>query len=123
MFARGGTIVCAAVLALAVAGLVFGDTFRVQKPVDAHGEYDETHTFRGGERACVIVVGDHRPPSPMEIRVFDSKKRLVAETKADTDTACVIWYPPTTAAYRVEIHNLGEEYNALLIYYQGVVKR
>jgi hypothetical protein len=123
MIARGSLIVCTAVLLLISTGLGFGESLREARRVEAHSGYETTHTFRGGERACVIVVGDHKPPSPMEVRVFDAKKRLVAETRADTDTAAVIWYPPVTGNYRIEVRNHGDEYNAMMIYYQGTVKR
>jgi hypothetical protein len=111
-------------LALIVAaGSAFGTTLRQARRVGEFGVTQFTHTFKGGGRACVVAVGDHRPPSPAEIRVFDAKNVLVAEAHADTDTAAVIWYPPVTAEYRVEIRNLGGEYNDMMIYFQGAVKR
>ena len=108
---------------IVTAGASFASTLREARRVSEHGVKQITHTFRGGERACVIAVGDHRPPKPMEIRVFDARNVLVAEALADTDTAAAIWYPPESGEYRVEVTNLGGEYNDMMIYFQGAVKR
>jgi hypothetical protein len=121
--ARGGLIFGSAFLLLATAGIGIGQTVRDMRRIEAGRDYEVTHRFRGGERACVIMVGDHKPPSPMEVRVFDAKNKLVAVAKASIDTAAVIWYPPVTASYRVEVLNLGDEYNDMAIYFQGAVKR
>jgi hypothetical protein len=122
MFARLGVWVLGLAL-IAGAGSSLGTTLRQARRVGEFGAAQFTNTFTGGERACVIAIGDHRPPSPMEIRVFDAKNVLIAEAHADTDTGAVIWYPQVTAEYRIEIRNLGGEYNDMMIYFQGAVKR
>jgi hypothetical protein len=122
MVARAGAWLVGLAL-FAAAGSGFSTTLREARRVSEHGVIEITHTFMGGERACVVAVGDHRPPSPMEIRVFDAKNVLVAEANADTDTAAAIWYPPVTAEYRIEVRNLGGEYNDIMLYFQGAVKR
>jgi hypothetical protein len=94
-----------------------------QVRIGAGSSADTTKRFRGGERACVIVVGDHQPRSPTEVRVYDARKRLVSESKSNTDTVAVIWYPAETAEYRIEILNRGGEYNDMTLYYQGVDRR
>jgi hypothetical protein len=71
----------------------------------------------------VIVVGDHNPRSPTEVRVLDAKGRVVAESKSTNDTVAVIWYPPVTDLYHIEIRNLGEIYNEFAVYYQGAEKK
>src|SRR5689334_21569853 len=42
-------------------------------------EHKDLVKFRGGQRACVIVLGDHKPIVPVTIEVFDDKGRLVAQ--------------------------------------------
>src|SRR5438105_2175802 len=65
-------------------------------------------TFKGGERACVIVKGDRDPPVNLTISVFELKEdpgtkqlvqTLVARDDAGDDLCSVIWYPPRTAVY------------------------
>jgi hypothetical protein len=67
--------------------------------------------FRAGERACVIVRGDHKPVVDLSLAVFDEKGNLIGKDASGGDFVSVIWYPPRDAVYRVEIVNPGEEYN------------
>jgi hypothetical protein len=62
-----------------------------------------TSTFAGNERACVIVVGDHDPVMKLVVKVYDSQKKLVREDSGG-DVLAVIWYPPHTEEYTIEIH-------------------
>jgi len=110
-------------LVLASVGMGFGATRLEVWTVHPDSARETTLRFRGGERACVIVVGDHKPRSPTEVRVFDARGRLVAESKSPNDTAAVLWYPPVSAPYRVVIHNVGEIYNEMTVYFQGAEKR
>lgn len=65
--------------------------------------------FRGGERASVQVIGDHKSPATVSITVHDEKQNVVAEEKGRDnpvgDISAVIWYPPRDGEYRITIRN------------------
>jgi hypothetical protein len=86
---------------------------RQRIPEGARARIDKE--FRGGERACVIVKGDHDPVVDLELSVYDQKGNLVAEDKGGGDFVAVIWYPPRNAVYRIQIVNPGQAYNDLYI--------
>jgi hypothetical protein len=77
--------------------------------------------FRGGQRATVIVVGDHDPIVPVILEVYDDKGKLVARdepargsasAKAKGNDVCaVVWYPPRDSYYAIKIRNLGKDFN------------
>jgi hypothetical protein len=77
--------------------------------------------FKGGERACVIVMGDHKPVAPLILEIRDDKGNVVGKDepaagteKTDTpgnDLAAVIWYPPRDGYYSIIIMNPAPEYN------------
>ncbi len=77
--------------------------------------------FRGGRRACVIVVGDHKPIVPLVLEIHDEKGNLVARDEpakgvddpkaVGNDVCAAIWYPPRDGYYRITIRNSGEEFN------------
>ncbi len=67
--------------------------------------------FRAGERACVIVKGDHDPVVDLGLYVYDEKGELVTKDENGGDFVAVIWYPPRDAKYRVEIANPGQTFN------------
>jgi len=67
--------------------------------------------FRGGQRACVILIGDHDPPVPLSVRIYDEEKNLVVEDAPGLDYCAAIWYPPRDGAYYIELHNGGEQWN------------
>jgi hypothetical protein len=68
-----------------------------------------TVTFRGGERACVIVRGDHKPLVPLDVTVFDKDGAVVARDESERDFLAVFWVPPRTAEYRIVVRNKGKE--------------
>jgi hypothetical protein len=67
--------------------------------------------FKGNERACAILMGDHRPVVDLAIYVYDEKGTLVAKDDAGLDYCAAIWYPPRTATYTIVLENKGREYN------------
>ena len=81
----------------------------------------ETAKFKGGQRACVIVMGDHKPVVPVILEIRDEKGNLVgrdtpaagvSDPKAKGNDVCaVIWYPPRDGYYRITVKNAGAEYN------------
>src|SRR5262245_65892684 len=99
-------VLALAVLVLAVSssmgGLVGGsNSERVN--INAHDKKELVREFEGGRRACVIARGDHRPPAKMAIAVYDDSGKKVAEDPGAVDYVAVIWYPPRTGSYRIEI--------------------
>jgi len=71
--------------------------------------------FRGGQRACVIVRGDHEPIVNLVLSVYDAKDQLVAEDRGGGDYVAVIWYPPRDALYKIKVHNPGVDHNVCYI--------
>jgi len=76
-------------------------------------------TFKAGERACVIAIGDHRPTVPLHLKVVDAKGNLVCEDKNGGDYCAVTWYPPRDGVYEVSVAvpSIGGEadYNTLYV--------
>ena len=80
------------------------------KKVDVPAEGITTiKRFRGGERASVQVVGDHKMLAPLHLTIHDEKDKLIVEDKgAETpagDMVAVIWYPPRDGNYRISVKN------------------
>ncbi|MCS7044776.1 MAG: hypothetical protein NZO58_00315 [Gemmataceae bacterium] len=76
------------------------------------GEKEAVHilppiVFAGGQPARVVVRGDHNPVVPLEVRVYSEDGRLVASDRREYDLLAVMWTPPRTAEYRIEVHNLA----------------
>jgi YD repeat-containing protein len=67
--------------------------------------------FKGNERACVFLIGDHDPDMDLAIYIYDEKGNLVAKDDAGGDFCAAIWYPPHTAAYTIELESRGNVYN------------
>jgi len=74
--------------------------------------YEFRDTFRANQRACVIVEGDHKPPTNLTIKVFDAAGNQVASDSGG-DILAVMWYPPRTQDYVVSITGDGDQYNDL----------
>jgi hypothetical protein len=121
-----------AALVVSIAGLLaaghFGTAGPVGGPVGRYAKLEPGSTlrfaaqFKGGERACVIVKGDHDPPMDITITVFEIKEDPaskqqslvpVAKDNAGGDLCSVIWYPPRTAQYAVEISSHGSVWNKI----------
>ena len=74
------------------------------------GTHKLTRIFVAGQRACVIVIGDHKPVVDVEVKIYDSKKQLVAErrgTRPAQDFVAVMWYPPRQESYDIVINSYG----------------
>jgi hypothetical protein len=74
--------------------------------------------FKGGERACVIVEGDHEPVINLVLEVRDARGKVVARDSGGGDICAVIWYPPRTGAYTVWLENNQNEYNDVTLVVQ-----
>lgn len=85
-------------------------SFSDEKSLNSAQVWQKTKTFRAGERACVLVIGDYKTAAAnIEIYVFDRNNVLVASDKGSDalvgDFVCVIWYPPRDGEYRIEVRN------------------
>ena len=120
---------CAALAFLAMLAVV---PFGVGSPINgSYGDRNEidaepwrsTRTFHGGERACVLACGnrgnDGEIISHLHIKILDAAGNVVAEDNGAKGTAGdfvgVLWYPPRTAEYRIEIHNVDRRRNKVYI--------
>jgi hypothetical protein len=73
---------------------------------------------RGGARACVVAVGDHKPAVEMGIAVFDEAGKKITEDAGSgeaPDFVAVIWYPPRDGKYTVEVRSKGLEHNEVTV--------
>lgn len=69
--------------------------------------------FAAGETAAVYVSGDG--DTDLDLYVYDANGNLVCSDEDETDEMLCVWTPRRTQAYRVEITNLGDVYNAYAI--------
>jgi hypothetical protein len=84
----------------------------------APGVLPVSREFVAGQRACIIVIGDHNPVVDLEVKVYDLQGQLVAEdrgTESAPDFVAAMWYPPRQQTYRIEVRNYGAEYNEVSI--------
>lgn len=106
--------------ALTVAGPVDGQMSTHPNIDGASSEgptpFELSMTFRGGERACVGALGDHRPIVPLDVTVYDKDGKVVAQDRSDQDFVVAFWTPPRTATYRIVVRNHGVEYNKVYIF-------
>jgi hypothetical protein len=70
-------------------------------------------TFRGNQRACVLVEGDHKPEMNLKIVVTDPEGKVVAEDRGPGDFVSAFWYPPRTQQYVISISGDGKIVNYL----------
>ena len=108
-------------LALVVGGSLGAANLALSSPVDGSrsthervGEMSDrtlVERFRGGERACVIVRGDHKPVVNVEVHISDDKGRPITKDVGGGDLVAVTWYPPRDGNYTIRIVNHGKEYN------------
>ena len=66
-------------------------------------------TFRGGELAMVIVIGDG--DTDLDVYVYDNNSNLItSETDYSDDCVCS-WTPRWTGNFKIKIKNRGNVYN------------
>jgi hypothetical protein len=94
---------------------------RKRKVLEERGKVRFQCRFVGNERACVIVKGDHDPVMDLVVKVFDRQGKLIAQDNGG-DVLAVIWYPPRSEDYFIEINQdpadktaFKDGYNALYI--------
>jgi hypothetical protein len=116
---RRTACVVALCLALFPAGLGNGSPVggkrSLSHDIPEYSNFLLEETFRGGERACVIVKGDHKPVVDLKLVVYDQKDQVVVKDERGGDLVGVVWYPPRDAVYKIKIHNPGKEYNRCYI--------
>jgi hypothetical protein len=84
-----------------------------RRTVEAGKTYDFYDVFRGNQRACVIVEGDHRDQrGSLTLKVTDGTGNFVA-SDGGGDCLAVIWYPSKNQRYRISITNNGASANQL----------
>ena len=88
---------------------------KVRIGANSHMEFEDK--YEGGRRACVIAVGDHKPPVDISIAVYDDAKQLVTEV-SNVDFVAAIWYPPREGTYKVVVTNSGLEYNEMYLVFK-----
>ena len=74
--------------------------------------WSQTNTFRGGERAAVMAVGDRRiAGAKLRLAVYDAKGMLIAEDNGERELAGdfvgLVWYPPRDGEYKIEVSHNG----------------
>jgi hypothetical protein len=69
----------------------------------------EARTFKGGERASIIAIGNGA--AFLGLYVYDEHGNCVAwddiGTASTKDDVAVEWFPPETTAYTLELRNFG----------------
>ncbi|HYT95066.1 MAG TPA: hypothetical protein VEL76_40490 [Gemmataceae bacterium] len=115
----GGVVLCAR---LSEASPLQGTLiFDARNGGQVVGKWSRTVKFKGGQRACVVVMGDHRPIVPITLEIVDEAGKQVAfdapgkgidaSDAPGNDIAAVIWYPPRDGDYTIHIGSPGVEYN------------
>jgi hypothetical protein len=85
--------------------------------IGARSQMEFEEKYNAGRRACVIAMGDHKPPVEISIAVYDDAKELVTEERS-VDYVAVIWYSPRAASYKIVVKNTGEEYNEIYLVFK-----
>jgi hypothetical protein len=107
----GLLVAAVALVGRAGAGPVEGSRGQYVKIEKGEKKQFGPERFKGGERACVILKGDHDPVMDLAIIVRDENGRVVAEDEAGGDICAVVWYPAVTASYTIVIENRGGVWN------------
>ena len=70
-------------------------------------------TFRGGELAMVIVIGDG--DTDLDLYVYDNNGNLVTSDTDYSDNCVCSWTPRWTGNFRIKIKNRGNVYNSYVL--------
>ena len=82
--------------------------------IGAKSKMEFEEKYQAGRRACVIAMGDHKPPVEISVAVYDDANQLITEDR-NVDYVAAIWYPPREATYKIVVKNTGEEYNEIYL--------
>ena len=91
-----------------VRGALGGPKY-AESSVSAGGTDVYNITFRGGELAMVIVIGDG--DTDLDIYVYDNNGNLVTSDTDYSDDCVCSWSPRWTGNFRIKIVNRGSVYN------------
>lgn len=95
-----------------VRGAVGGPRY-ASSSVNAGGSDIYNISFRAGELAMVIVVGDG--DTDLDVYVYDNNGNLIAHDADYTDDCVVTWTPRWTGNFRIKIVNRGRVYNSYIL--------
>ena len=70
-------------------------------------------TFRGGELAMVIVVGDG--DTDLDLYIYDNNGNLIESDTDYSDDCVCTWTPRWTGNFRIKIKNRGNVYNSYIL--------
>lgn len=112
-------ILCFMILCIAVRSAPIGGSWADKKEIGPKA-WSTTRTFRAGERAAILAIGDHEERGvKLHVAVFDAKGVLIAEDKGDSELASdyvgLVWYPPRDGDYRIEVSHTGAAANGCYI--------
>ena len=85
-------------------------SWQARTKVEAQKPWSQTFTFRGGELAAVLAIGDHKEAGVrVQVAVFDAKATLIAEDKGEGELASdfvgLVWHPLCDGDYRIEVRD------------------
>ncbi|MBR6592363.1 MAG: hypothetical protein IKK81_07075 [Prevotella sp.] len=95
-----------------VRGAVGGEKY-ASSSVNAGATDVYNISFRGGELAMVVVIGDG--DTDLDLYVYDSYGNLIARDADYTDNCVVTWTPRWTGKFRIKIVNRGRVYNSYVL--------
>lgn len=95
-----------------VRGAVGGERY-ASSSVNAGATDVYNISFRGGELAMVIVVGDG--DTDLDLYVYDNNGNLIARDADYTDDCVVTWTPRWTGNFKIKIVNRGRVYNSYIL--------
>ena len=95
-----------------VRGAVGGEKYATSS-VNAGATDVYNVSFRGGELAMVIVVGDG--DTDLDLYVYDNNGNLIARDADYTDDCVVTWTPRWTGNFKIKIVNRGRVYNSYIL--------
>ena len=70
-------------------------------------------TFRGGELAMVVVVGDG--DTDLDLYIYDNNGNLIESDTDYSDDCVCTWTPRWTGNFRIKIKNRGNVYNRYIL--------
>ncbi len=95
-----------------VRGAVGGSKY-AESSVNAGGTDVYNISFRGGELAMVIVIGDG--DTDLDLYVYDNNGNLVARDADYSDDCVATWTPRWTGNFKIKIVNRGSVYNNYIL--------
>lgn len=112
-------ILACTILCVSAVSAPIGGSWQAHKKIEPKEVWSQSRTFRGGERAAVLAIGDHDEPGVhLHVAVFDAKGGLIAEDKGTelaSDYVGLVWYPPRDGDYRIVVRHSGADTNKIYV--------